>query len=80
MTCREFTERLADHLDGTLPRRPEQAMRRHAARCRSCREYLAQYRATVTALRTFGEWDDLEAEDTLDVSGLLAAVPTEPVH
>jgi hypothetical protein len=61
VTCREFTERLADHLDDTLPQRSDRAARRHAARCRGCRHYLADYRATVTALRALAEWNDLKA-------------------
>jgi anti-sigma factor RsiW len=73
VTCRDFTERLADHLDGALPPRSDRAVRRHAARCGSCRAYLAQYRATVAAVGALAEWDDLELEDDLDVSRLMVS-------
>lgn len=73
MTCREFTERLADHVDGTLSDRAQRAVRRHAARCRGCRTYLDQYRATRAAVGALAEWDELESDDVLDVPGLLQA-------
>ena len=80
MTCREFTERLAAHLDHTLPRRADLAGRRHLARCRACRDYLSHYCATVNAVRALGEWDDLESDGVLDVSRLLSAAATGPIH
>jgi anti-sigma factor RsiW len=80
VTCREFTERLADHLDDALPHRSDRAVRRHASRCRACRAYQAQYRATIEAVRTLAEGDDLESEDVLDVPRLLAAAVAGQVH
>ena len=47
-------------------------MRRHAARCRACAAYAAQYRAAVDAVRTFTEWDDLDFEEALDPPLLVA--------
>ena len=80
MTCREFTERLPDHLDDALPQGLKRGLRRHVARCRSCRAYLAQYRATVETVRTLAEWDELESEETIDVSQLLSASMAAPVQ
>jgi len=82
VTCREFTERLADHLDGTLPRRSDRAARRHVARCRSCRHYRAHYRATVNAVHALAEWDAVEAEsdEAVDLSRLLFALAARSVH
>ena len=80
MTCREFTERLGDHLDHGLPRRLERAMHRHTARCRACRDYLVQYRATVNAVGTLAEWDELEPDDVLDVSRLLSVAASGSIH
>jgi anti-sigma factor RsiW len=72
VTCREFTERLADHLDGTLPQRSDRAERRHAARCRSCRHYRAHYRTTVNAVRALAEWDAVETDEVVDFLRLLS--------
>jgi hypothetical protein len=80
VTCREFTDRLADHLDEALPHRADRAVRRHAAACGSCRAYLAQYRVTTEAVRALAEWDDLECDEVLDVTRLLAASASGPVH
>ena len=80
MTCREFCEHLPDHLDGTLPGRQERAVRRHAAHCRPCAAYATQYRATVDAIRAFTEWDDLDAEEELDLTVLTAGSSTAGVH
>ena len=80
MTCREFAERLPADLDDALPHRSDRTVRRHAARCRGCQAYQAQYRATIEAVRSLAEWDDLESEDLLDVPRLLAAAVAGPVH
>ena len=73
VTCREFTDRVADHLDHALPHRSERAVRRHADRCRGCQAYLEEYRATRAAVAELAEWDELESEDALDLSRLLTA-------
>jgi anti-sigma factor RsiW len=70
VTCREFTERLAEHLDGALPNRSDRAVRRHADGCRGCQAYLAQYRATRAAVAALVDWDELDSEDTLELSRL----------
>ena len=80
VTCREFTDRLLDHLEGALPHRADRAVRRHASRCRCCRTYLAQYRATLQAVRTLAEWETLESDEELDLSRLRAATAAPFVH
>jgi anti-sigma factor RsiW len=80
VTCREFTERLPDHLDDALPHRSDRAVRRHVDRCRACRAYLAQYRATMETVRALAEWDELGSEDILDVARLLSAATAGAVH
>ena len=47
MTCREFTDFIADYLAGELAPDALAAFERHLSRCDGCREYLAGYRETV---------------------------------
>jgi len=49
MTCREFIDFINDYLTGELPAGVGAAFEGHIDRCRDCRSYLAQYRATVEA-------------------------------
>jgi anti-sigma factor RsiW len=47
MVCRELVERLTDYLDGTLDPYNRARLEAHLAVCDGCREYLAQFRATI---------------------------------
>ncbi|MCA1690837.1 MAG: anti-sigma factor [Acidimicrobiales bacterium] len=45
--CQQWVEMVTDYLEGTLPRRLQEASDRHLAACPHCREYLAQMRRTI---------------------------------
>ncbi|HXJ35425.1 MAG TPA: zf-HC2 domain-containing protein [Candidatus Eisenbacteria bacterium] len=47
MTCREFTDFLADYLDGDLGLAERGAFDAHLARCPDCVRYLRGYAATI---------------------------------
>lgn len=49
LECRRFVELVTDYLDGSLDRETTDAVDLHLRRCRACREYLLQIRATVAA-------------------------------
>lgn len=51
MTCRELYGFLDEFLDGVLDALTRQNFERHLARCASCRNYLASYRATLEVAR-----------------------------
>ena len=52
MKCRECDEFLGDYVAGELPAEVLATFELHLARCRNCRTYLAQYRATIKAGKT----------------------------
>jgi anti-sigma factor RsiW len=49
VTCRELTGFLLEYVAGDLPADLRTAFDAHLAACANCREFLAQYRATVVA-------------------------------
>jgi len=50
--CRECDEFLADYVAGELAADVLQTFEQHLDRCRNCRTYLEQYRATIQAGKT----------------------------
>ena len=52
MKCRECDEFLVDYVAGELPADVLATFELHVSRCRNCRIYLEQYRATIKAGRT----------------------------
>ena len=52
MKCRECDEFLVDYVAGELPADVLATFETHLARCRNCRVYLEQYRATIQAGKT----------------------------
>jgi anti-sigma factor RsiW len=51
MTCREFTERVTDLLEGKLDAATMAEIDAHLAGCDGCESYLDQMRETIKALR-----------------------------
>jgi anti-sigma factor RsiW len=47
MTCRELADFIADYLTGEIPRETRAAFEHHLSVCPNCRQYLANYQATV---------------------------------
>jgi anti-sigma factor RsiW len=60
VTCREFADFIMDYLVGELAPAVRTPFEYHLAQCPNCREYLAQYQATVEAGRT--AFDSLESD------------------
>ena len=60
MTCREVTEFLLEYVAGDLQGDLRLAFEAHLAACGNCREFLAQYRATILA--TSRAWSDEPAD------------------
>ena len=52
MNCRECDEFLVDYVAGELPADVLATFELHLSRCRNCRNYLEQYRATIKAGKT----------------------------
>ena len=52
MKCRECDEFLADYVAGELAADVLETFEVHLGRCRNCRTYLEQYRATIKAGKT----------------------------
>ena len=52
MKCRECDEFLVDYVAGDLPADVTATFELHLSRCRNCRTYLEQYRATIKAGKT----------------------------
>jgi anti-sigma factor RsiW len=50
--CRECDEFLGDYVAGELPADVLATFELHLSRCRNCRNYLEQYRATIKAGKT----------------------------
>ena len=55
IVCQEFVEEVTDYLEGQLSEAESRWTEEHLAQCPHCRAYLAQMRATIAALRGFGE-------------------------
>lgn len=52
MKCRECDEFLVDYVSGELPTEILATFELHLSRCKNCRVYLEQYRATIKAGKT----------------------------
>ena len=48
MTCREFTDFIADYLAGEIPEDVRRTFAEHLEICENCRRYLSGYQETVT--------------------------------
>ena len=76
MTCREFTEFLADYLAGELPESQHTAFAAHLASCPACATYMKSYAQTVRLAKTaYAEPDDPVPDDAPDelAQAILAA-------
>jgi hypothetical protein len=49
VNCREATELLGDHVDGSLPVFQRLRLRVHAWLCKHCRNYVRSYKTTLRA-------------------------------
>jgi anti-sigma factor RsiW len=77
--CRECDEFLVDYVAGDLPGDVLATFEVHLARCRNCRTYLEQYRATIKAGKTACEayHEGLRMPEEL-IQAILAAKPKTP--
>jgi anti-sigma factor RsiW len=77
--CRECDEFLVDYVAGDLPAEVLATFELHLARCRNCRTYLEQYRATIEAGKTACEAykEGLRMPEEL-IQAILAAKPKTP--
>jgi anti-sigma factor RsiW len=76
--CRECDEFLVDYVAGELPADVVATFELHIARCRNCRVYLEQYRATIKAGKTACDAakEGLQIPEEL-IKAILAARPKE---
>ena len=76
MKCRECDEFLGDYVAGELPADVLATFEEHLARCRNCRVYLEQYRATIKAGKTASDAyrEGLRMPEEL-IQAILAAKP-----
>jgi anti-sigma factor RsiW len=66
LTCRELVELVTEYLEGSLPSGERERFEAHLRRCASCRNYLAQMRATIFLLGELTEASiPLEVRDDL---------------
>lgn len=65
MTCREVAEFLFDYVSGALPPELTVEFEGHVSRCENCREFLKQYRTTVSASAKVWPDDEAQAPDDL---------------
>ena len=79
MKCRECDEFLVDYVAGELPAEVLATFEVHLARCRNCRAYLEQYRATIEAGKTACDAykEGLRMPEEL-IQAILAAKPKAP--
>lgn len=47
MPCQELVETITDYLEDALPRERRRAFEAHLSDCPHCREYVAQFEATI---------------------------------
>jgi anti-sigma factor RsiW len=57
LTCEQLVELVTDYLEGKLSRTDRRRFESHIDACGNCREYLAQFRETMTLTRTLREED-----------------------
>lgn len=76
MTCREFSDFMADYLSADLPPDTRQQFDHHLSLCVNCERYLTSYRETVALGRRAFEDDEaalpVDVPDQL-VKAILAA-------
>ncbi len=79
MKCRECDEFLVDYVAGALPSDVLATFELHLSRCRNCRTYLDQYRATIEAGKTACDAykEGLRMPEEL-IQAILAAKPKAP--
>lgn len=79
MKCRECDEFLVDYVAGELPADVLATFEMHLSRCRNCRTYLDQYRATIEAGKTACDAykEGLRMPEEL-IQAILAAKPKAP--
>jgi anti-sigma factor RsiW len=79
VNCRECDEFLVDYVAGDLSPDVLATFELHIARCRNCRVYLEQYRATIKAGKTACEAyrEGLRMPEEL-IKAILAAKPKSP--
>jgi predicted anti-sigma-YlaC factor YlaD len=51
--CRPIARKLAEQLDGTLPRRSAAAIRKHLKHCSNCTAYLDSLKKTILLYRCY---------------------------
>ena len=73
MTCREFTDFIADYLSGELVGPARATFDRHLDRCPNCRRYLTAYESSVTLGRAAFSEPDAEVPPDLP-EGLVEAI------
>ncbi|MDH4275933.1 MAG: zf-HC2 domain-containing protein [Gammaproteobacteria bacterium] len=54
-TCKEVTQLASDYVTGRMSRWNRIKYRMHIFICHDCRVFVAQFRATISSLRGFGE-------------------------
>ena len=79
MKCRECDAFLVDYVSGELPAEVLATFELHLSRCRNCRTYLEQYRATIDAGKTACDAykEGLRMPEEL-IQAILAAKPKAP--
>ena len=65
MTCREVADFLHDYVADALPAPIAAEFDRHLAACANCREFIAQYRATIAASAAVWKDDDVDTPTEL---------------
>jgi anti-sigma factor RsiW len=77
--CRECDDFLVDYVAGELPADVLATFELHLSRCRNCRTYLDQYRATIEAGKTACDAykEGLRMPEEL-IQAILAAKPKAP--
>ena len=76
MTCRQFTDFIADYLSDDLPLRARRGFESHFDKCPTCRGYLAGYEQTVKLEKLAFDEDDGAIPDDVPpdlVEAILAA-------
>ena len=77
MTCRDVAGFLNDYVAGELPPTLAAEFESHLDACSNCREFLAQYRATIAVSAAAWNEGDLEAPPEL-VAGILTMLQSPP--
>ena len=65
VTCQQFVELITDYFEGTLSSRTLTQVEEHLVLCDSCGAYAEQMRATVLALRSLRERQELQPPEAV---------------